>query len=113
MRYDYICKDCRLVFEVEKPMAAPPPGSCPKCGSRDIDRHFSADALPMVLYANRPIWTYNDARKYKTCRMDDGPRLAIDPGKHGDLGSWHCPGQVVPLTQADKKKVRKNNGRKS
>lgn len=93
MRYDYECRKCEIVFEIEKRMSDPAP-SCPKCGG-ETERHFGPEDSPPLIYAGRPVWTYNDAKKYKQCSMDGGPVTKIDPGKHGDLGSWHSPGPIV------------------
>jgi len=95
MRYDYTCRDCELVFEIEKGIKDPPPDKCPKCGSKKVERHFGPQDSPAVVYANRPVWTYNDCKRYKQCSQDGGPVHKIDPGKHGDLGSWNSPGPVV------------------
>ena len=93
MRYDFSCGKCKLVFEVEKGMTAPDP-ACPRCGG-ETERHFDPKEVPSVTYANRPTWTYNDCKKYKTCTFNGGQPMAIDPCKHGDLGAWNCPGKVV------------------
>jgi putative FmdB family regulatory protein len=95
MRYDYECKECESVFEVEKSIKDPPPAECPKCKSKNVERHFGPADAPPVIYAGRPIWTYNDSKKYKQCSQNGGPARKIDPSKHGDLGSWHCPGEMV------------------
>lgn len=99
MRYDYECTECKVVFEVEKGIKDPPPSRCPKCGSSKVQRHFSAADAPPILYKGRPIWTYNDSKKYKQCSQDGGPVRKIDPNKHGDLASWNSPGEVVPKTK--------------
>jgi putative FmdB family regulatory protein len=95
MRYDYECTECKTVFEIEKRMTAPPPSVCPKCGSGKIQRHFSPADCPPIIYANRPVWTYNDAKKYKQCSQNGSPARKIDPNKHGDLASWNSPGELV------------------
>jgi putative FmdB family regulatory protein len=93
--YDYVCKKCNSVFEVDKKMSSPGPATCPKCGSEGPERHFG-DTAPSVVYANRPPWTYRECLKYKDCKFNDGPRTKIDPRKHGDVGAWHSPGEVMP-----------------
>lgn len=92
MTYDYTCVDCGNIWTVEKSIKAPPPDECPACESTSIERKFES---LFILYANRPPWTYNDSLKYKDCKFNDGPRTAIDPSKHGDIGSWNCPGKIV------------------
>lgn len=82
------------------------PSKCPKCRSKNIDRDFSADAVNIV-YTNRPPWTYKEALKFKDCRIGDGPRFKIDPNKHGDRGSWHSPGDVLPFNKEDIKKAKR------
>ena len=95
MRYDYRCEDCGEVFEVEKAMSAPGPDKCPKCGSSKVGRKFGPADSPTVTYAGRPPWTYNDCLKYKDCRANGGRRTKVDPRKHGDLGAWNSPGEIV------------------
>lgn len=95
-RYDYKCSKCDVVFEVEKSMSASAPSKCPACGKKEVERVFLPDGSPSVVYTNRPPWTYAEAKKYKTARWNGGPLVKIDPSKHGDIGSWNCPGEVVP-----------------
>lgn len=95
MRYDYRCCECGNVIEVEKRMSAPGPDLCKKCDGK-MERYFAPDQIPSVLYPNRPPWTYKEAKKYKTAKHNDGPRIKIDPSKHGDLGSWNCDAEIVP-----------------
>lgn len=97
MLYDYKCCNpkCGIVFEVDKAMSAPDPKSCPKCRKRKVERYFQPSTIPGVTYANRPPWTYNGAKGYKTAKHNDGPRIEIN-SNHGDLGSWHCDAKVVP-----------------
>lgn len=98
MRYDFKCSDCEFVWEVEKKITDPQPSFCPRCEGANVERSFGpGDVLP-VLYANRPPWTYKECLKFKDCRMNDGPRTKVDPSKHGDLGAWNCPGEVVSKT---------------
>jgi putative FmdB family regulatory protein len=104
MKYDYICQKCQKVFEIEKKLTDPPPSQCPHCRSKKIERHFSSDSMPAILYPNRPPWTYREALKYKTARWNGGPLTKIDPKKHGDLGSWNSPGEVVPEKKKGKRK---------
>ena len=43
--YDFVCKDCGAAFEVRLSMSAYSAGegrSCPQCGSRQVDRAFTA-----------------------------------------------------------------------
>ena len=95
MRYDYQCACCSNIWEVEKPMSAPGPAVCPSCGSDNVARYFGKGSSPPVLFANRPPWTYKECLKYKDCKHNNGPRTKIDPSKHGDLGAWNCPGEVI------------------
>jgi putative FmdB family regulatory protein len=94
MLYDYFCKKCDKVFEVDKSMSAPGPSRCPECGAAGPERYFVGNA-PAVAYANRPPWTYRECLKYKDCKFNDGPRTKIDPRKHGDIGAWNSPGEVI------------------
>lgn len=96
MRYDYICSECKYIWEVEKSIKDDDPKVCPKCTSNEVGRYFNPNDIPFILYANRPPWTYKDCLKYKDCKHNGGPRTEIDPSKHGDLGAWHCPGKVIP-----------------
>lgn len=107
-RYDYACQKCKLVFEVEKKMSDPAPSKCPGCRSKKIDRYFGdPSAIPAVGYKDRPPWTYKECLKYKDCKLNDGPRVEIDPSKHGDIGAWHSPGNVLPPNKSDKLKAKK------
>lgn len=100
--YDWVCNGCKYKWETFKKMSDPNPTKCPECGAKgDVEKHYSQSA-PSVGYKDRPIWTYPEAKKFKDCRQDGGPRMKIDPSKHGDLGSWHSPGEIVPLTKADR-----------
>ena len=92
MRYDYTCEDCGHEWEVSKTMSAPDPKRCPNCKNKSVRRRWTS---PSVTYKDRPPWTYNDFTGYKTAKLNDGPRVKIDPSKHGDLGAWHSPGEVV------------------
>ena len=103
MLYDYECQKCGLVFEIEKSIVDPAPSNCPRCMGNRVERHFSPADVPTVLYPNRPPWTYNDAKRYKNARWCGGPLTKIDPSKHGDLGAWNSPGEVIP----EKKKKKK------
>lgn len=105
--YDFKCNECSHVWEVTKSMTAPGPDACPKCGGRVVSQVLSC---PSIIYANRPPWTYKDCLKFKDCRLNDGPRTKIDPNKHGDLGAWHSPGDVVPLKKGEKP-VKRRRGR--
>lgn len=100
MLYDYVCKECGEEFEVSKKMSDPHPSSCPLCGGKNPERLFRQ--APALFYRDRPPWTYKEALKYKTARWNGGPRTKIDPSKHGDLGSWNSPGEIVPLTARDR-----------
>lgn len=105
MLFSYKCSNGHK-WEVEKGLKDPAPKKCPNCGEV-AERDFAADGTPSVLYPGRPIWTYKDCLKYKDCRIGDGPRTKIDPSKHGDIGAWHCPGEVVPFNKDDAKKAKK------
>jgi putative FmdB family regulatory protein len=96
VRYDFACLSCGNVWEIEKSIKDDGPKACPRCGKGSVERHFGADDVPPVIYANRPTWTYNDCKKYKECSHNGGPRTCIDPSKHGDLGAWNCPGKALP-----------------
>jgi len=89
MLYDYECESCGVI-EIDKDMDDPDPKICPKCKSK-LTRIFGCN----VMQGNRPPWTYKDALKYKTCSFNGGPKVKIDPKKHGDVGSWNSPGEVV------------------
>lgn len=93
MKYDFICTKCKKLFEYEKSIKAPNP-CCIFCEGK-VERFFSGDDVPTVVYPNRPPWTYNDSKKYKNARWNGGPLTKIDPSKHGDIGAWHCPGNVI------------------
>ncbi len=111
--YDYICNKCKAVFEIEKRMTEPDPKKCPNCKSKKIERYFGdPEACPAVTYKDRPPWTYKECLKYKDCKFNDGPRVKIDPRKHGDIGAWHCPGEVLPPNSKDKADARKTREKK-
>lgn len=104
MRYDFYCAGkCKATVEIEKKMADPDPAECPECGSKKFARQYTADFA--IMYPGRPIWTYNDTKKYKTMRQNGGDLKKVDPGKHGDLGSWHTDAETAP--DPKKKKPRK------
>jgi hypothetical protein len=107
MVFTYLCHHCKASWRVEKSILAPAPSACPKCQSADIDRDYAADGKPSVIYVGRPVWTYNDARRFKDCRVNGGPRTRIDPSRHGDLGSWNSPGEVIPFNKEDYVKEKK------
>ena len=92
MRYDYSCPKCGLL-ELEKKMSDPEFEKCPDCGSK-LERRYGAGGTPGILYTDRPPWTYPEARKYKTAKFK-GRETRIDPRKHGDLGSWNSPGELI------------------
>jgi putative FmdB family regulatory protein len=94
MRYDYFCPKCGII-ELEKRMSDPEFKKCPVCGS-EVARHYG---IPGILYADRPPWTYKEARKYKTAKWK-GRETKIDPAKHGDIGSWNSPGELVSQNQS-------------
>lgn len=88
--YDYQCGDCDLTFEVEKPMSAPHPDMCPECGGENVVRYWFQ--APSIGFPGRPIWTYNDCKKYKTA-THEGVTVKVDPTKQGGLKS--SPGEFV------------------
>lgn len=100
--YDYFCPSCDFVFEFEKRMAEDGPGTCPKCGRKKPERYFGA-GVAGVFYKDRPPWTYKECLKYKRAKWNDGPYVKIDPKKHGDIGSWHCPGELAEKPAKKKK----------
>ena len=86
-------------------MKAPHPSACPLCNEEGgVERIFEPTN---ITYANRPPWTYNDFVKYKTCSHNDGPRMKIDPSKHGDMAAWNSPGELAPESVSDKEKRAK------
>jgi len=91
MIYEYICLKCGIL-QLEKKMSAPDCAKCPECGNK-IERNWQGIA-PAILFADRPIWTYREAKKYKTAKWK-GKEFKIDPSKHGDLGSWNSPGELI------------------
>jgi len=91
MLYDYSCPKCGDL-ELEKRMSDPDP-ICPECGSV-LERRYGAGTTPGILYSDRPPWTYRQAKGYKTAKWK-GKEFKIDPRKHGDLGSWNSPGELV------------------
>ena len=99
MRYDFKCSKCGDIFEVEKRMSDPNP-ACLKCGG-STERHFGPSNAPSITFADRPPWTYKEAKMYKTTKYK-GKEYRVDPSKHGDLGSWNSPGE--PVTTKPKKK---------
>lgn len=103
MIYEFLCKGkCKGVIEVEKKMSDPNPTRCPFCNSTKFERHFS----PLnIIYPGRPIWTYNDVKKYKTFRENGGPLKKVDPSKHGDMGALHTGADNAP--EPKKKKGKK------
>jgi len=90
MLYEYKCQRCSKFIEIEKSIKEPHPTKCPFCHKKALERHFASGSSPAIHYAGRPGWTYNDIKRYKNMRIDGGQTLKIDPGKHGDLGSWNC-----------------------
>ena len=92
MRYDYLCQKCG-VFEHEKGMTAPDIEKCPSCG-RKVKRYYGSENAPGILFSDRPPWTYHEAKKYKTAKWK-GREFKIDPTKHGDMGSWNSPGELI------------------
>jgi putative FmdB family regulatory protein len=101
MRYDYECKHCKKVFEVEKQMSDPSPTCCPHCSSKIVERYFGPGTAPAIMFADRPPWTYKEAKMYKTTKYK-GKEYKVNPSVHGDLGSWNSPGE--PVTTKPKKK---------
>jgi len=86
-------------------MSAPDPKSCPNCKGRKVSRYFQPEGNPAVTYKDRPPWTYKECLKYKTGSLNGGPTVKIDPSKHGDLGAWHSPGEVVKPAQKKKRRI--------
>lgn len=101
MLYDYACSSCGHSWCVQKGMRDPNPSRCPSCNKKSVERVFDT---PAILFANRPPWTYKDCLKFKDCKLNDGPRTAIDPSKHGDLGAWNSPGEVIPERKPKRKR---------
>lgn len=101
-QYDFWCDNCEAVIEIEKSMSDPNPESCPKCKSDRLRRLFS---IPSIHYANRPPWTYKECLRYKYVRKNGGPYFKVDPSKHGDLGSWHSPGEIGHPEKPDHSRV--------
>jgi len=95
MKYDYLCSDCHFVFEIEKRMSDPAPTRCPKCGKEHVERYYNSENIPSLIWLNRPTWTYNDCKKYKTAKFQ-GKEIKVDPSKHGDLGAWYSSGDPAP-----------------
>ena len=101
MIYEYYCHGkCKRVIEYEKKMADPDPVKCPFCKSKKFERKYS---IPNILYPGRPIWTYNDVKKYKTFNTNGGPKKKVD-SKHGDLGAWHTDAEAAPPEKKGTKK---------
>ncbi len=101
MFFDYLCHHCKKVFTIDKSIIAPHPNICILCGKKNkVERFYSPDSIPSVTYADRPIWTYNDVLKYKTCTYHDGPVTPVDKNKHGDITAWNDG----PLKKKGKKK---------
>lgn len=106
MRYEYCCSKCKTIFEIDKKMGDPDPVKCLACKKKGgVERYFSPDGLPSIIYPGRPIHTYNDTKKYKTFRQNGGPLKKVDPSKHGDLGSWHSDAETAPEPKKKKKKT--------
>lgn len=97
MRYDYQCKGCEEVFEIEKGMNDPSPDRCPLCGHGELARYWGRESVPNIVMPGRPPWTYKECLKYKTATFD-GVTVKVDPNKHGSYRS--LPGDFV------KKKVK-------
>jgi putative FmdB family regulatory protein len=107
MRYEYMCRSCEEVFEIEKSISDPHPEDCPCCNKKKtVERHFGPNSVPNVVHKGRPTWSYNDCIGYKTA-THNGTTVKIDPSKHGGLKSAGLPGEVV------KKKPKKKTRRKS
>ncbi len=107
-KYDYICenKKCKKVFEIEKKMSDPDPKKCPHCNGKKVSRYYCAETVPSVGYTDRPPWTYKQAKKFKTA-IYKGKETKIDPAKHGDLGSWNSPGEIVKPKPKVKPKTKR------
>ena len=91
--YDYQCKDCDLIFEIEKLMSDPAPDMCPECKGTSLGRYWSPENAPGMV-TPRPTWAYNDCLKYKTATYN-GVTVKIDPTKHGDRGAKGLGGEFV------------------
>ncbi len=102
MLYDYVCRKCNSIFTINKSILDPHPDICIICNKKKcIERFYSPDSIPSVIYAGRPVWTYNDVLKYKECSFHDGPMIPVDKNKHGDITAFY-DGPLPP------KKGRKN-----
>lgn len=97
MRYDFQCSKCNLIFEFDKPLSAPKP-KCPACNG-GVDRVFGKEDVPMVHYANRPPWTYNDVKGFRSV-SDGKDSYAIDPS-YGSISSIN----KTPPKKRGKKKL--------
>lgn len=105
MIYYFTCAGkCKGRVAIEKKMNDPDPVKCPLCRSKKFERYYGPETVPNVIYAGRPVWTYNDTKKYKTFRQDGGPLMKVDPSKHGDLASWHSDAEIAPEPKKKKKK---------
>lgn len=106
MIYEYKCSKCQHVFSIKKSMSAPHPEKCPKCRRKGgIERYFTAEALPSVMYADRPPWTYKESKRFKTAKFK-GKEYKIDPAKHGDVGAWNSPGEYIQPKPVPKKRKK-------
>lgn len=96
MLYEYKCSKCSKIIELEKSIKDDHPTECPHCKKQGLERHFSSESNPVVLYPGRPIWTYKEVKKFKQMSKDGGPAYKVDPSKHGDLGAWHSGAELAP-----------------
>lgn len=104
-KYDWQCNKCGWIWEIEKIlMSSPDPKKCPSCRSGKIERYFCPSGIPSMAYGDRPPWTYNEAKKYKTAKWK-GKEFKIDPRKHGDIGSANSPGELV-VPKPKKRKIK-------
>lgn len=108
MIYEYLCGGkCKKVITVEKRMTDPSPEKCPVCNSKKFERYFSPESAPVIMNAGRPIWTYNDVKKYKTFRQNGGPLQKVDPTKHGDMGAQYTDAELAPEPKKKRKGKKK------
>lgn len=97
--YDFICHKCNIIIEINKSMNSDNP-PCPQCNG-EIERYYCPENIPTVGYGNRPIYTYDMVKKYKTF-VHEGKEYKVDPNKHGDIGAMN-----VDLGKGKPKRTKK------